>query len=133
MCLKQHSSWLAWPLKFPAKVYFICHIWRVFQISHTILVWMLPCKVAYVDRSLNLEQDLLLSPWLWQHWKYKKQRQISPCKKTKLFPLSREPAERSWDQYIPYIRLDLEYAKKCQGISLWISKPVIDLGCHSDI
>lgn len=56
-----------------------------------------------------------------------------PCKKTKLFPRSCVPAERSWDQYIPYKRLDLVYANKCQGISLWISKPVIDLGCHSDI
>lgn len=61
------------------------------------------------------------------------ERQISPCKNTLLYPLSREPAERSWDQYIPNKRLDLVYANKCQGVSLWISKSVIDLGCHSDI
>lgn len=35
------------------------------------------------------------------------ERQISPCKNTLLYPLSREPAERSWDQYIPNKRLDL--------------------------
>lgn len=61
----------------------------------------------------------------WQLWKDMKKRQISPCKNTLLYPLSRGPTERSWDQSIPYKRLDLVYANKCQGISLWMSKSVI--------
>ncbi len=107
---------------------------RTFQINHTNSFWMLPWKVAYVESSLEFGTELtFISLWLWQLWKDMKKRQISPCKDTLLYPQSHEPAERSWDQYIPNKRLDLVYTNKCQGVSLWISKSVIDLGCYSDI